>query len=556
MGAKNSCNCEEANGNPIQLVESAEGKPSNMGLKGLVLCSEGSGGPEFRHGVEELEDGSTYEGQFLGKSRHGNGKITWVGGDSFEGQFQRNNIEGQGAFRWASGVAYSGQWSRNELGPVGYMKWPDGRQYRGHFLRGEKHADGRLQWPDGRAYSGQWIAGKQHGYGLVSDGKGRVHLSQWDNGKLARWLPEAGLTKLSPDERLSAALASGAVRLLSAMWLLEQPDGYMLARRDELPSDAFLEPGEADALVDKRFGIVVVSYPSLGKPHPDPAGFHTRTLLKYLGKHMRYFDGFEDVGVFCDYACIPQKSADCDPRSEEDRHLRGIGLQTLGYLYGSKNSVVVKLTRVRMANLQIPLRGEASPPAYSSRGWCFVESILGGLTKDSDQLLDLGLAAKVLEEPDQGWEELRDAAISARPPPMLPEDMATALENLAFSDGDDRELVLKLYTDFFKEVAPTVIVLALAHARPDGGWGDTEVKILCRALPFYTDCKALSIANHSNIGKASLKDVRERVPSMPKLQRLVLPRHLQDSKEGQALAQEWCAMGKNPKGLVWLGLHG
>lgn len=42
-----------------------------------------SGGCELREGlgVQEWDDGSTYEGVFVGGLKHGNGKYTWASGE-------------------------------------------------------------------------------------------------------------------------------------------------------------------------------------------------------------------------------------------------------------------------------------------------------------------------------------------------------------------------------------------------------------------------------------------------------------------------------------------
>mmetsp|Transcript_33844 Transcript_33844/g.105108 ORF Transcript_33844/g.105108 Transcript_33844/m.105108 type:complete len:527 (+) Transcript_33844:96-1676(+) len=513
-------------------------------------CMEGSQ-QQVQHGIEELPDGSTYEGQFLGRDRHGWGKITWASGDCYEGQFQCSAMHGQGALRWDTGVAYSGQWQSNELGPAGTMKWPDGRQYRGHFLDGEKHGEGRLTWPDGRSYTGQWSGGLQDGYGFIAARKGPSNLSQWEGGGLVRWLPEEELPALPVAERAAVALGCGAVRLLSAMWLSQRPDSYILHRRRELPPEAFVRPDEALDMMEKRYSVVVVSYTWLSQDHPDPAGFHTRILVRYLTKHLQFFSGFDDVGVFWDYVSLHQtggprpKGGKYDPsRGEEEEKLRAIGLQALPYFYGGKKTVVVKLTRMPEACDLVP---------YDCRGWCFAESTISGMVKESGQFLDLGLAAKALSDESLDWEQLRDAAIAIRHPPLLPEDMAHALERMTVTQGDDRGLLCGLYAGFFAEVTTSAIFLGLANSRPEAmGWGDTEMKLFCRALPSFTSCKALSLANHGNLSKAGVRSLRERLPQLPALQRLVLPRHLEESKEGQQLAKEWSDAGKTPDRLVWL----
>uniref|UniRef100_A0A6T0UMJ3 Uncharacterized protein n=1 Tax=Alexandrium monilatum TaxID=311494 RepID=A0A6T0UMJ3_9DINO len=544
-----ACHCNDGGGNLL-------GQFEDCGQTGLE-CGDSA---KADHGIEELQDGSIYEGQFLGRERHGRGKMVWANGDIYEGHFNRSQMHGQGAMQWVHGVTYSGQWRHNELGPAGVMKWPDGRQFRGHFIEGEKHGEGRLMWPDGRSYTGQWCWGVQHGYGFVAERRGTPHLSHWDSGELMRWLPEAELAALPSVERAQAALASGAVRLLSAQWLLDRPEGFVLPRRRDLPVEAFVFAEDAETLLEKRYGIVVVSCSWLSVTHPDPHGFHTKSLVKYLTKHMDFFSGFEDVGVFWDYASLQQTPHTGDaagtttiasPRNESPREdadkleeLRAIGLEALPCLYGGKKTLVVKLTRMPEGSSQMP---------YDSRGWCFAESTLSGIVKQADQCLDLGLAAKALSDDGLPWEDFRDLAVAGRHPPLLPEDMAHAVDRLAVTQGNDRVLICKMYASFFAEVAGSTVFLGLANSRPEsGGWGDTEMKLLCRALPSFTSCKALSLANHGSLSKTGLKSLRERLPQLPQLRRLVLPQHLQESREAHALQKEWSAAGKTPEHLVWL----
>uniref|UniRef100_A0A7S4Q8X9 MORN repeat-containing protein 5 n=1 Tax=Alexandrium monilatum TaxID=311494 RepID=A0A7S4Q8X9_9DINO len=154
------------------------------------LGQQADAGLETR--VEELADGSRYEGQFRGKCRQGWGKFSWATGGSYEGQFESNNMHGDGTYTWSDGSTYTGLWQSNNLGPDGVMKWTDGRVYEGHFVNGKKHGEGRLSWPDGRWYSGQWEGGKQHGVGLTCTGRGPPAKSQWDHGKLVKWLEGDG----------------------------------------------------------------------------------------------------------------------------------------------------------------------------------------------------------------------------------------------------------------------------------------------------------------------------------------------------------------------------
>jgi len=502
--------------------------------------------PGLTEDREEMPDGSRYEGQFLGTDRHGWGKITWADGAVYDGQFNKNDMNGDGTLKWSTGVAYTGQWRQNDLGPRGNMTWPDGRRYCGEFHQGEKHGEGRLSWPNGQAYGGQWVAGKQHGYGFIV-GKGPAHLSQWNHGQLLRWLDDKELSRLSSQERACAVVSSGAVRLLSAAWLLAQPQDVAIQRCQELPQEAFLTAEVAVGLLQRRYNIVVMSYAWLTAQHPDPDCFHLRTLRLYLRKHMDYFVNFQDVGVFWDFASLRLKPGN-GRRSQEEQGMLTAGRASLGALYGGKRTVVVKLTTVPKATLSRGYR----LTAYDTRGWCFCEAAIAAISKPADQLLDLGAAAEVLADESTTWEALRDCALGMGQPPLLPEDMKSALERRSFADASDRPLVSEQYASFFSEAAANSVCLGLANQSAKGsGWSDLEVTQLCRALPAFKACKAVSLANHLALGGAALVSLRGKLPEVPALQRLVLPQHLQLTSEGQALIAAWSHAGKKPDNLVW-----
>jgi len=509
---------------------------------------------QVTHGIEELPDGSIYEGQFRGWERHGHGKVHWADGSEYEGQFFRSDMHGKGSLTWKSGISYTGQWNKNRLGPRGEMSWPDGRYYCGQFQDGEKHSDGRLNWPDGKAYEGQWRMGKQHGYGLVCPGEGPPHLTQWTKGELVCWLDERERKRISASEWARAVLCSGAVRLLSATWLLEADENYIIQRRQDLPPEAFVEPEEAANLLEKRYGVVVLSYPWLTKSHPDPMGFHLRRVRQYLSKHVEYFTGIDTVGVFWDFASLPQRGLlssvlDDEELTEEERGVFKVGVGVLSVLYGGKKTLVIQLTKLPEDSEDIGCKVEPC----SARGWCFFEATVASILKDSDQLLDLSLAAQALEAEEVGWEVVRDAAVAARLPPLLPEDMEVALKKLVFANGDDRGALAGHYADFFADAAKNALVLDLAsQSLANEGWGDAEVMQLCRALPAFKKCLALTLANHKALGEKGLASLRARLGELPALKRLVVPQHLQPGVEGQALVKAWSALGRKPENLVWL----
>ena len=118
----------------------------------------------------------------------------------------------------------------------------------------------------------------------------------------------------SIDDRLVAALLAGHLRFLRAAWLVAQPDGYCIERRQlleererngETPTP-LLSPEEGAALVrcaDRRAGAV--SYGWATVTHPDPDGARFRVLRRALLAH----DHIE--GAFWEYATAGRTREPC-----------------------------------------------------------------------------------------------------------------------------------------------------------------------------------------------------------------------------------------------------
>ena len=140
---------------------------------------------------------------------------------------------------------------------------------------------------------------------------------------------ERDFTSMSMEHRAQAILRTGALSLLSSTWLLGQPEDYIVVRNQDLPADAFLDGSHAAQLLESTGGIVVSSYGWLTKRHPDPLGWHLRTLRKYLKKHLDWDfsknrvkveqeKSLHDVGLFWDFTAFPQVGPDGAPKSQEE----------------------------------------------------------------------------------------------------------------------------------------------------------------------------------------------------------------------------------------------
>jgi len=381
---------------------------------------------------------------------------------------------------------------------------------------------------------------------------------------------EKRLKKMPPGPRTRAILASGALRLLSAEWLLAQGEGYILQRMQDLPEEAFLHPKRASELFDELYGVIVISYGWLSKKHPDPTGFHMRTILRYLRKHTAQFDwfGYEDYGVFWDFASLPQDHPHGTEKTEQEKATFKKGLGAISLLYGGRKTIVIQLTRMP-EELQLADGSEVNLTEYAVRGWCFFEATVSGVLKPASSLLDLGAGAAALDSADAGWSAVREASTANRQPPLLPKDMAVELQKRRFTNGSDTELVTEKYGEFFAEAAgprrraagrprsstrPTAKAavgaeqLWFQNLSAGEGWGDAEVTQLARALPSFKHCRILRLSGHRALGERGLAELRGALPRCHRLRLLKLPAHLEHTAEGQALERRGQRRGVR---VVW-----
>ena len=81
----------------------------------------------FRHGQGKMifRDGAIYEGTwYLGRA-HGYGKFTHVKGETYEGEWADDMHHGKGISTHVNFFVFEGQFRRNAMEGVGVEKWPD-----------------------------------------------------------------------------------------------------------------------------------------------------------------------------------------------------------------------------------------------------------------------------------------------------------------------------------------------------------------------------------------------------------------------------------------------
>ncbi|EOD40575.1 hypothetical protein EMIHUDRAFT_222693 [Emiliania huxleyi CCMP1516] len=275
---------------------------------------------------------------------------------------------------------------------------------------------------------------------------------------------------------LEPVLASGAVALLDAQWIISHAEaGGVLAHRQALPKEAFLSLADlAEATDEDDFPVAALSYPWLTKDHPDPRGANlsrvARALKALLTDSHFAHSPLTRLGVFWDFGSLHQHP---DPahgveRTEEQNALFKQGLGCLGTLYSNPQIFVLRLTSFPDGHNAEDQAEGTNVATYFDRGWCFCENSWASLTKDGRLSLDLG---KMRDGVEYDWGSLTDDCTQdgGRRPPLLPSAFAAELESKSFTNGkDDKPL------EQFGKV--TVLIYG------DLGWGDAEVAQLAEVL--------------------------------------------------------------------------
>ena len=194
---------------------------------------------------------------------------------------------------------------------------------------------------------------------------------------------------------LERVLASGAVALLDAQWIISHAEaGGVLTHREALPKEAFLSLTDLVEATTEHGSLPVaaLSYPWLTKDHPDPRGANLARVARALKALLSSPDIIPRLGVFWDFGSLHQHP---DPangvmRTEEQNALFKQGLGCLGTLYSHPHTFVLRLTSFPDGHKAEDQAEGTNVAKYFDRGWCFTEQSWAGLTKASYLSLDLG----------------------------------------------------------------------------------------------------------------------------------------------------------------------
>jgi len=108
-----------------------------------------------------FQDGRTYEGQWKGKLRHGQGKeLSRFNDFVYEGSFKNDQYDGYGTMTWSNGAKYVGQFRANEKHGYGEEIYSTGERFCGYFENGRVHGRGQYFFQDQTTLKGDWEDGR------------------------------------------------------------------------------------------------------------------------------------------------------------------------------------------------------------------------------------------------------------------------------------------------------------------------------------------------------------------------------------------------------------
>ena len=84
--------------------------------------------------IYTFNSGATYEGEWVGGFRDGNGKQKWSDGAIYTGQWNHNRAQGKGKFIHIDGDVYEGDWVNDKANGYGVYNHVDGAIYEGQWI--------------------------------------------------------------------------------------------------------------------------------------------------------------------------------------------------------------------------------------------------------------------------------------------------------------------------------------------------------------------------------------------------------------------------------------
>ena len=234
--------------------------------------------------------------------------------------------------------------------------------------------------------------------------------------------------------------------------------------------------------------------PWITAEHPDPEGFHLRTIAALLDAYNKYYKGTTINAVFLDFCSLEQA-----PRSEEAEERFRRGLKAINLIYAHQVSYVLCLTVMPPGTVR----------GYDARGWCFFERLVAGALKRAQALLDVGKLQVAPDAVTDFHHEVERVCDVGRRPPLTPAAFEAELRERQFTNGStDHALVARLYGEFVEEALGAATRLVFASL----GWGDAQAEELAAVLPLCGRVRELNLLNN-DIGDRGAAALARSLPA-------------------------------------------
>lgn len=131
----------------------------------LTVIDEGyweNGGLEGFGIHEEIGD-FRYEGNMLGGTFNGSGKIIYSNDEIYEGNFDCDYRQGYGKMTFENGNIYEGNWNSDRISGYGKMTYSNGDVYEGEWITDSetykemKNGHSKMTYSNGEIYEGNWL---------------------------------------------------------------------------------------------------------------------------------------------------------------------------------------------------------------------------------------------------------------------------------------------------------------------------------------------------------------------------------------------------------------
>ncbi|OII71557.1 hypothetical protein cand_032700 [Cryptosporidium andersoni] len=146
---------------------------------GITYEGEWLGDRKHGYGIQKWPDGAIFEGNFFNGMANGYGVFIHTDGDKYEGEWQNDRAHGFGTYTHSDGSKYVGEWRNDKKHGKAVETWVDGSKFEGNYAYGLKQGFGRFSWHDNSKYIGNFDTNQINGYGVYYWSDGRLYTGCW-----------------------------------------------------------------------------------------------------------------------------------------------------------------------------------------------------------------------------------------------------------------------------------------------------------------------------------------------------------------------------------------